>query len=145
MPSVQEILAAKGLDIHAVPSSASVLDAVNRMNERKIGALVVMDDGKVTGIFTERDVLQRVMCSGRDPKQTPVADVMTKNVICVGPHTDVEEIQQLMKERRVRHVPVCSDDGDLLGVISIGDVNAYQVSMQDSHIEFLNEYVYGRA
>ncbi|HLL90118.1 MAG TPA: CBS domain-containing protein, partial [Tepidisphaeraceae bacterium] len=127
MPTVQEILAAKGFEVHAVSSQATVLDAVHKMNDRKIGALVVMDDGTVRGIFTERDVLQRVIGCGLKPHDTRVADVMTTKLICVPPETDVEDVQQMMKQRRIRHVPVCTDDGDLLGVISIGDVNAHHV------------------
>jgi CBS domain-containing protein len=103
-----------------------------------------MDEGNMRGMFTERDVLRRVVGEGRDPASTTVAEVMTTDVICCGPSTDMDEISAIMKERRVRHLPVCDRDGDLLGMISIGDVNAQHATHQEATITYLNEYLYGR-
>jgi CBS domain-containing protein len=144
MPTAKEILSHKGFSVHVVAASASVLDAVERMNQLRIGALVVMEEGQVQGMFTERDVLRRVMGEGRDPAKTPVGEVMTTDVICCQPSSDLDEISAIMKDRRVRHLPVCDDDGDLLGLISIGDVNAFHASHQEAQITYLNEYLYGR-
>ena len=97
-------------------------------------------------MFTERDVLRRVLGERRDPAATPVEQVMTLDVYCCGPMTEIDEISAIMKNRRVRHVPVCDgDDGDLLGMVSIGDVNAMHADSQAQTLTYLNEYVYGRA
>ena len=145
MPTANDILATKGFSIHVIPGSASVLDAVARMNQLRVGAVLVMDEGHLRGMFTERDVLMRVMGHQLDAATTRVADVMTRDVICCGPKTELDEISRIMKDRRVRHLPVCDDEGDLLGMISIGDVNAYHASHQEAQISFLNDYVFGRA
>jgi len=145
MPTANDILGQKGFSVHVVPPSANVLDAVERMNQLRVGAVVVMDQGQVKGMFTERDVLMRVVGQRKDPADVKVEDVMTRDVICVGPHTDMDEISAIMKNRRIRHLPVCDDEGDLLGLISIGDVNAYHASNQEMTITYLNEYIYGRA
>jgi len=145
MPTANDILGHKGFSVHVVKTSTTVLDAVERMNQLRVGAVVVMDDGEVKGMFTERDVLMRVVGEGREPASVKVGDVMTKDVICVTPDTDMDEISAIMKNRRIRHLPVCDDDGDLLGLISIGDVNAVHASHQEMTITYLNEYIYGRA
>jgi CBS domain-containing protein len=85
-----------------------------------------------------------VLGEKRDPAATSVGDVMTTDVICCGPQTDMDEISTIMKEQRVRHLPVCECDGDLLGMISIGDVNAMHATGQEATITYLNEYLYGR-
>ena len=110
-----------------------------------MGALVVMEDGKVAGIFTERDVLRRVVAEERAPADLPVREVMTREVICCELETDLDEIASIMKQQRIRHIPVCGEGGKLLGMISIGDVNAHYASAQEQTIHFLNDYIYGRA
>jgi CBS domain-containing protein len=145
MPTVQTVLMEKGNSVHTISSGATVAAAVVKMNELRIGALVVKDGGHVVGIFTERDVLRRVVGEDRSPAKTMVAEVMTTDVVCCRPDHDIDEVGALMKDRRVRHVPVCDRDNELLGVISMGDVNACHASSQASQIEFLNEYIYGRA
>ena len=145
MPTVQDLLASKGSPkVHTISPGATVLDAVEAMNSRKIGALLVTEEGRVAGIFTERDVLQRVIGEMRRPSATPVSEVMSAKVVCVGPDTDLDEVSTLMKDRRIRHVPVCDSDGNLLGMISIGDVNAVHASHRDAALNYLNDYVYGR-
>jgi CBS domain-containing protein len=145
MPTAYDMLAKKGFSVHFVPPHMSVLDAVERMNQLRLGAVVVMDEGRVLGMFTERDVLRRVVGERRDPSATPVEQVMTREVVFCGPDADADQISRIMKERRVRHLPVRDDGGDLLGLISIGDVNAIHASARDAQIEYLNEYFYGRA
>jgi CBS domain-containing protein len=114
------------------------------MNMHKCGALVVMHDGQVAGMFTERDVLRRIVSAQRDPATTSVAEVMTTEVHCVAPETDLDEVGAIMQQRKIRHLPVC-ERGKLLGMISIGDLNAFHVTHQEAHINFLSEYIYGRA
>jgi CBS domain-containing protein len=144
MPSVLDILATKGDHVHTIAASATVLEATQVMNDQKIGALVVMDDRNVAGMFTERDVLRRVIAEERSPRKVSVGDVMTRDVVCCGPETDIDDASAIMRDRRIRHLPVCDDNGQLHGLISIGDLNAYHASHQEAHISFLNEYVYGR-
>src|SRR5256885_6811502 len=142
MPIVADMLRQKGSTVHTTDPSATVLDATQKMNQHKLGALVVMSGGRVVGMFTERDVLRRVVGEMRDPSKTRVAEVMTSEVICVRPDTDMDEVSAIMQQRRIRHLPVCDKDGELQGMISIGDVNAYHVSNQQMQISFLSDYIY---
>jgi len=144
MPTVQDVLAVKGTMVHSIAPTATVLEATQKMNTHKLGALLVMDEGQVAGIFTERDVLRRVVAEQRNPSTSTVGEVMTKDVICCQPEDDLDEISSLMQQKRVRHVPVCDPKGRIMGMISIGDVNAYHATKQEAHINFLSEYIYGR-
>lgn len=145
MPTALDILSMKGSCVHSIEPHATVLAATHKMNQLKLGALVVMLKGRLVGMFTERDVLRRVVGEQRDPSTATVAEVMTSDVMCIKPTTDIDEIGALMQQQRIRHLPVCDQDGDLMGVISIGDLNAFHSSNQESHIQFLSEYIYGRA
>ena len=142
--TVKNILADKGGHVWSVGPGATVLDAALLMNEHKIGALLVMEGGQLAGIFTERDVLRRVVGEARNPASTPVADVMSREVICCSPEMTLEEARGVMKNRRIRHLPVMEGDDHLLGLVSIGDLNAHQEHAQERHIHLLNEYLYGR-
>jgi CBS domain-containing protein len=145
MPTVADILSTKGPQVHSTTPGATVLAATQKMNQYKLGALIVMQGNDVAGIFTERDVLRRVVAEQLDPATTTVAEVMTAGVYCVKPETELDEVSSIMQARRIRHLPVCDIAGRLHGMISIGDVNAYNVSHQEAHINFLSEYIYGRA
>ncbi|HYE18454.1 MAG TPA: CBS domain-containing protein [Tepidisphaeraceae bacterium] len=145
MPTVQDVLTVKGEVLHTIARDSTVLDATRKMNQHKIGALVVMEEGRVVGMFTERDVLQRVVAQEVPPASVKVGDVMTREVVCCQPDDDLDEISAIMKTRRVRHVPVCDAQGALHGIISMGDVNAQYASNAEQQIHFLNEYIYGRA
>jgi len=144
MPIVQDILAVKGSMVHTIDPSATVLAAIHYMNHHKLGALIVMNDGKVMGIFTERDVLRRVLGEQREPNSTFVSEVMTTDVICVAPETDLDDVSSIMQQKRIRHIPVCAGEGRIRGMISIGDLNAYHSTNQEAHIHFLSDYIYGR-
>src|SRR5688572_11640561 len=111
MPAVQDILRNKGPVVHTISPTASVLDAVNKMNQHKIGALVVMDGDRAVGMFTERDVLRRVVGAPTRPESMKVGDVMTTEVICCGPEDELDSVSAIMKARRVRHIPVCEKGG----------------------------------
>jgi CBS domain-containing protein len=130
--------------VFTIGTGASVMEAACLMNEHKIGALVVIDQGAVVGMFTERDILQRVVGDRRDPERTPVGEVMTTEVACCTPETTIEEARVAMKERRVRHLPLVDGGRRLQGLISIGDLNAYEASSQEQTIYLLQEYLYGR-
>jgi CBS domain-containing protein len=146
MPTVHDILSSKDSNcIHTIAPTASVLDAVEAMNSSRIGALLVTEDGQLAGIFTERDVLQRVIGAMRRPSSTTINEVMSRDVVSVTPDTDLDEVSTLMKERRIRHVPVRNDAGALIGMISIGDINAIHATHRDAALTYLNDYVYGRS
>ena len=145
MPTVLDVILSKGNTVHSISPAESVIDAVHKMNQFKIGCLMVMQQDQVMGIFTERDVLRRVIGEGRSVQDVTVGEVMTTDIVCCRPDTDLDDVSAIMKTRRVRHVPVCEDDGKLHGVVSIGDVNAYHATNQEQQIHVLNEYIDGRA
>jgi CBS domain-containing protein len=141
MATVQEILSKKGRQILSIGARESSLDAAQLMNQHKVGSLLVMQGATVVGIITERDLLE----GRRDPAATLVEDVMTGEVLCCQPHTSIEEARAVMKNRRVRHLPVLDDDGQLHGLISIGDLNAYEAFSQEQTIHVMTEYIHGRS
>ena len=141
MPTVQEILQVKGSRVHCVEPDTTVLAATQRMNAERIGAMVVTDQGRVAGMFTERDVLRRVVVPERPPGGTTVAEVMTTPVTTCSSSTRIEECAALMTDRRIRHLPVV-DDGVLGGMVTIGDVLAFQLRDQQATIEYMNSLVY---
>ena len=143
MTTVNDILAGKGRHLNTISAQASVFDAAILMNEHKIGSLLVMEEGRLIGILTERDILEGIVADQRDARATRVEEVMTRDVVCCRPHTDMEEARSVMKHRRIRHLPVLSEDGEVVGLISIGDLNAYQVDCQERTIYLLQEYIHG--
>ena len=145
MTTVREILAIKGTEVQSVHPEATVYEAAVRMNDNRIGCLAVLHEGRLSGIISERDILRRIVAERRDPAETRVGEVMTSEVICCRPHTTLEEARGVMKNRRIRHLPVLDDDGRLLGMVSIGDLNAHQANDQEFTIHLLHEYIYGYA
>ena len=144
MATVRDILRIKGSHVLSIGPEATVLDAALLMNEHKIGSLLVMSGGQLIGIITERDILHRVVVNRRDPGVTPVLDVMTTEVICCQPHTPLEEARGVLKNRRIRHLPVVDEGKELCGLISIGDLNAHETHDHEHTIHVLHEYIYGR-
>ena len=125
-----------------VRPETTVFDAATRMNDHGIGSVVVTGrDGSVIGIFTERDVLKRVVGTGRDPRETSVASVMTSDVILCDPETRVDELRATMRARRVRHIPVVDREGSLIGMISIGDLNGHEARELEQTIHYLERYM----
>src|SRR5262245_4643996 len=114
---VENVLAEKGRQVYTVKRSASVCDAVREMNEQGVGALLVVDDELPVGIFTERDVLRRIVASDRDPALVRVGEVMTRSVATISPTAHVEEAMELMTRERFRHLPVV-DGGSVIGIVS---------------------------
>ena len=144
MTTVMELLATKGSKVLWTSKDTTVLQAALLMNEHRVGSLVVEEDDHIVGMFTERDVLVRVVGEHRDPATTTVAEVMTTEVACCRPETTIAEARAAMKNRRIRHLPVIDDDGHVHGLISIGDLNAHQANSQEQTIYLLQEYLYGR-
>lgn len=145
MATLRDILCGKSQTaILTIQQSNTVLDAVHRMNQHSVGALIVIgDEGGMVGMFTERDVLRRVVGAHRDAATVPVAEVMTTQVVCGCPATSVDEARVVMKNHRVRHLPVTDGEGGVLGLVSIGDLNAHQAESQETTIHYLHEYVLG--
>lgn len=143
MPKVRDILARKGHAIVSVAPTATVRAAAALMNERGVGGLLVVDEHKqLLGVFTERDILRRVVVTGLDPETTLVADVQTTDVVTCLPDTGLDECSVIMTKRRIRHLPVADAD-TVYGVITIGDVLAFRISEQESTIQYLNGYMFG--
>jgi CBS domain-containing protein len=142
MADVAKILSDKGGDVISISGDATVFDAVKKMVEANVGAILVTggDADKIEGIFTERDYLRRIAVEGRTSRETLVRDVMTAPVIVVSPETSVEEAMALMTDRRIRHAPVVDDD-HLLGMVSIGDLVRLQSQEQSFKIRYLTEYI----
>jgi CBS domain-containing protein len=144
MTTARDLLARKSsVGVITVSPDATVKDAARLMHDHRIGALVVADGESLRGIFTERDVLWRVVAQGRDAAATSVRDVMTVEVIVVRPERELDEIEAILKHHRIRHLPVAGDAG-LLGMLSIGDVNAFRADADHQKVEYLTEYIYGR-
>lgn len=144
MHTVKQILDAKGYQLHAIAPATSVYDALRKMAQEGIGALVVLDAGELAGIVSERDYARKVILKGRHSKDTPVSEIMTKNVICVGLESSIEATMSIMTDQRVRHL-VVRDAGRLAGIISIGDVVKAIIDDQKFTIEQLAHYISGYA
>jgi CBS domain-containing protein len=144
MSQIRDLLQHKGFSIWTIEPSATISDASCLMSEHLIGALVVEHEGQVCGIVTERDVVRKVIAEQRDPAETQVADVMTPDVICCSLETTTDEARGAMRDRRIRHLPVADKDGRLIGLISMGDLNAELQADQERTLFLLNEYITGR-
>lgn len=141
MPTAGHILREKGLEVHSIGPEQTVLQAARLMDERTIGALVVVDGEQVVGIFTERDLMRRVVVKEIDPADIKVRDVMTPKVYCCTSTTSSDAVRNLLREKRIRHVPVV-DDGRLVGMLSIGDLNTAKEKVQEETILFLEQFMY---
>jgi CBS domain-containing protein len=144
MRYARDILAKKGHQVASAYTDQTVLDAAKLMNDRRIGCLVVTRGETVVGIFSERDILTRVVAEQRDPATTKVGEVMTTPCVVVTPDTELEQCQAIMSEKRIRHLPVV-DEGRLVGIISSGDIMASQKVELEAAVQMLHEYIYGDA
>ena len=142
MRAVNEILHLKGHAVWTIGPQASVYEALELMAEKDVGALLVVDGGRLAGIFSERDYARKVILKGKASRETPVRDIMTSPVLTVAPEDTVEECMKLMTLHRIRHLPVV-DGGKLVGVISIGDAVKAIITEQEFMIEQLENYITG--
>ncbi len=140
--TVSKILEHKGSHVHSVGPEAAIVEAVRLMNQRKVGALLVIHNNRPVGMLTERDVLLRVVDAGRDPKSTQVRAVMTENLIVVRPTATIEDAMRIITQKRCRHLPVIQDDA-LVGLVSIGDIMRWLVREHENYIENLLDYISG--
>ena len=140
MLSVRQMLSEKGSAVVSITPDTSVFDALKVMNEKNIGAVLVMEDEELVGIFSERDYARKVILAGRSSKTTEVKELMTCKVYCIDPSRTIQDVMELMNEHRFRHVPV-TESGKVIGVLSSGDVMRGVVAEQKNTIESLETYL----
>jgi CBS domain-containing protein len=141
--SVSAILAhKKASTLWSIGPNAMVIDAIRLMDEKNVGALPVVDNGRLVGIVSERDYTRKVILKGRSSKETPVNEIMTKQLVTVNPGDSVTECMRIISEKRVRHLPVL-ERADLVGILSIGDVVNWLISAQTATIANLERYITG--
>lgn len=139
---VGTLLRNKSGEVWSLDPSASVYDAIRLMAEKSVGALLVMRDGKLAGIVSERDYARKIVLQGRHSQDTPVSDIMTSNVITVTPSHTVEECMRIVTDKRIRHLPVV--DGDrVIGIVSIGDLVNWVLTEQQETIRHLEAWISG--
>ncbi len=142
MKKIRDILTGKGSQIWSVGPDDKVFDALRLMEAEHLGALLVLEDGQLTGIISERDYARKVILRGRFSHATRVAEIMSSNVVCARPDQSIEESMAVMTDRRIRHLPVL--DGDtVIGVVSIGDLVKAVIAEQQFVIEQLEHYITG--
>ena len=141
MATVTQLLEQKGHNVESIAPTATVYDAIRRMSDLDIGALVVIDQGKVVGLITERDYARNVFLKGKASPTTPVRDVMEDDVLSVGREETARNCMAIMTGKRTRHLLVM-EDGELLGIVSIGDLVRSIVAEQDKAIEQLEQYIH---
>jgi len=142
MKTVQQLLETKGAAIVSVSPDTKVIDALRVMAEREIGAVLVVDNGRLVGIMSERDYARKVILKGKSSQETPVRDIMTERVIYVRPQQTVPDCMALMTNKRVRHLPVL-DEERLVGILSLGDLVKETISEQEFIIQQLENYIHG--
>src|SRR3954470_1953828 len=140
--TIATLLEQKDGAVFTIPSTVTVAEAVQEMNAHKVGSVLIMNGLRLAGIFTERDVLRRVVGADLDPRFTPVIKVMTSEVLTIEPTATVQQVMEIFAERRCRHLPVMSD-GRLLGLISIGDVSRWVANSHRVEAESLRQYIAG--
>lgn len=141
MKTVKQLLQMKGSTVHAILPQASVLDAIKLMAEKGIGALVVLDEGRLAGMVSERDYARKVILLGRSSQVTAVREIMSDKVVTVRSEQTVEDCMALMTARRIRHLPVV-DGGKLVGVVSIGDLVKEVIADREETIKQLETYIH---
>jgi len=142
MRSVRQLLEAKAPEVFAIGPDEPVVDAIRLMAEKRIGALLVMQAGKLVGIVSERDYARKVVLQGKSSRDTPVSDIMTPQVMTVGLDDTAEHCMQLVTNRRIRHLPVM-DGEHVLGVVSIGDLVRAVIEDQQVELDQLQRYIAG--
>jgi CBS domain-containing protein len=141
--TVDAVLHQKTAQIWSVPPEATVFDAIKLMADKNIGALMVMNEHRLVGVFSERDYTRKIALKGKSSKDTPVRDVISTPIISVPPGTTVEECMRVMTEHRVRHLPVLEGE-KLLGVVSIGDLVNWTISAQHEALNQMADYISGK-
>ncbi|MFY9511834.1 MAG: CBS domain-containing protein [Rubrivivax sp.] len=141
MKPVSELLRGREGTLWHVRPDESVFNALRLLAEYEVGALMVMDQGRLVGVVSERDYTRKIALQGRNSRDTPVSDIMTPNVITVAPRTDTRQCMALMSEKRIRHLPVV-DGGTVMGMISIRDIMDDIIASQEETIGQLESYIH---
>ena len=142
MTTIAQLLNTKGDQIWSIEPKATIFEALEIMSEKEIGALLVMEDGKLTGIFSERDYARKVILKGISSKETPVGELMTKKVFYIDSQKTINDCMAMMTAKRIRHVPVI-EDNQVMGIVTIGDVVNQIISEQEVTINHLENYITG--
>lgn len=140
---VSMLLRQKGSDVFSLPSDASVYSAIELMADKHVGALLVVDNGRLAGVISERDYARKVILKGRASKDTFVREIMTPSPITIRSETTVDEAMRTMTDNRIRHLPVVNSRGQIAGVLSLGDLVSWILSSQDETIAHLEHYITG--
>jgi len=142
MHTVRHLLHEKGSQVWSIAPQATVYDGLELMAAKNVGALLVIEGGNVAGMFTERDYARKVVLQGRSSKTTAVGELMTRDVLYVGPDESIENCMAIMTDKHLRHLPVL-DNGKLVGIVSIGDVVKAIISAHEFTIRELERYITG--
>ena len=142
MTTVRQILATKDNAIWSIAPDATVYDAIHLLAEKEIGALLVIESGKLVGVISERDYARQIILKDKSSRQTLVRDIMTKDVVTTAPDQEIADCMAMMTDRRIRHLPVM-ENGKLVGVLSIGDLIRSVIAEQQSTINDLAKYISG--
>lgn len=140
LDTVRIVLKQKSQDVWHVSPEACVYDAIEMMAHKHVGALLVVSEGQLLGVVSERDYARKVILEGKSSKQTQVKEIMASPAICVTPEQTVENCMRIMTDKHIRHLPVV-EDGSILGVVSIGDLVKWMISAQKQTISQLNDYI----
>ena len=143
MRTVRDILKEKGADVWAVPPQSTVYEALQMMAEKNVGALMVMEQDKVVGLISERDYARKIVLKGKFSRDVPVQEIMTRDMVRIGPEEDVEGCMELMTDKRIRHLPVFENE-QLIGIVSIGDIVKTIIQHKEEIIKQLENYILGR-
>ena len=138
--TVNQILSTKGRGVYSIVSDLTVFEALRVMGEKNIGAILVIDDGALKGILSERDYARKIVLKDKSSKKTPVSEIMESEVVTVKPSDNVDHCMELMSKRRIRHLPVI-DNGTVIGLVSIGDVVKAIIEVQKETIKHLDSYI----
>lgn len=141
MKSLKQLLAVKGTQVHSIGPDAKVIEALQLMAQKDIGALIVLENGRIVGILSERDYARKVILHGRSSQDVPVREIMTTDVITVDPAQSVEQCMALVTQKRFRHLPVCEGER-LIGIVSIGDLVKEVIAEQEQTIRQLESYIH---
>lgn len=140
--TVNQILSTKGKEVHSIVSTITVYDALKVMGEKNIGAVLIIEDNVLKGVFSERDYARKIVLKDKSSKKTYVSEIMEKEVFTVKPSDNLDYCMELMTARRIRHLPVLEND-TIIGVVSIGDVVKAIIEVQKNTIQHLDSYISG--
>src|SRR5688500_17895187 len=141
MKTVKQLLSAKGGQVHSIGPDAKVIEALQIMAQKDVGALIVMENGRLAGILSERDYARKVILRGKSSQDVPVREIMTAEVVTVDPARTIAACLGLVTQRRIRHLPVV-ENGELIGVVSIGDLVKEVIAEQEQTIKQLETYIH---